>query len=132
MSCKFLFLNPYFHTAPPPPPTHTHTNTHTYTHTSTLILFYTLLRVKRMTSNSTNPYFILAKSRTFFFNYFQALMMKKLSYMYYNKRITTRDKGNNQSHNQKESNLNSTISAKHAHTPTHDKVIKKFHSIRIM
>ena len=30
--------------------------------------------------------------------YFQGLIMKKLSYKYYNKRITTRDKGNVQSH----------------------------------
>ena len=36
-------------------------------------------------------------------------MMEKLSYKYYNKRTTTRDNGNVESHNQKESKLNSTI-----------------------
>ena len=35
--------------------------------------------------------------------------MKKLSYKYYNKRITIRDDGNVQSHDQEESKLNSTI-----------------------
>ena len=39
--------------------------------------------------------------------------MKKLSYKYYNKRITTRDNGNVQSHDKEESKLNSTITAKH-------------------
>ena len=38
-------------------------------------------------------------------------MMKKLSCKYYNKRITTRDNGNVQSHDQEESKLNSTINA---------------------
>ena len=36
-------------------------------------------------------------------------MMKKLSFKDYNKRITNRDNGTVQSHNQKESKLNSTI-----------------------
>ena len=51
---------------------------------------------------------------------------EKLSYKYYNKRITTRDNGNVQSHDQEESKLNSTINANSgAHTLTHDKMIKK-------
>ena len=45
---------------------------------------------------------------------------EKLSYKYYNKRITTCDNGNVQSHD-KESKLNSTITANSgAHTLTHD------------
>ena len=48
-------------------------------------------------------------------------MMKKLSYKYYHKRITTRNNGNVQFHDQEESKLNSTINANSAaHTPTHD------------
>ena len=43
--------------------------------------------------------------------HFQALMMKKLSYKYCNKRTTTRDNHNVQSHDQEEINLNSTINA---------------------
>ena len=46
---------------------------------------------------------------------------EKLSYKYYNKRITTRDNGNVQSHDQEESKLSSTINANSgAHTITHD------------
>ena len=60
-------------------------------------------------------------------------MMKKLSYKYYNKRITTRDNGNAQSHDQEEGKLNSSITANSgAHTLTHDRIIKKVHSIRII
>ena len=44
-----------------------------------------------------------------FLQSFSNLMMKKLSYKYYKKRITTRDNGNVQSHDQEESKLNSTI-----------------------
>ena len=44
-----------------------------------------------------------------FLQSFSSLMMKKLSYKYYKKRITTRDNGNVQSHDQEESKLNSTI-----------------------
>ena len=52
-------------------------------------------------------------------------MTKKLRYKYYNKRITTRDNDNVQSHDQEESKLNSTINANSgAHTLTHDKTIK--------
>ena len=46
---------------------------------------------------------------------------EKLSYKYYNKRITTRDNGNVQSHDKEESKLNSTITASSgAHTLTQD------------
>ena len=46
---------------------------------------------------------------------------EKLSYKYYNKRITTRDNGKVQSHGKEESKLNSTITANSgAHTLTHD------------
>ena len=49
------------------------------------------------------------------------MMMKKLSYKYYNKRITTRDNGKVQSHDKEESKLNSTITANSgAHTLTND------------
>ena len=59
-------------------------------------------------------------------------MMKKLSFKDYNKRITNRDNGTVQSHNQKESKLNSTINTNSgAHTFTHDQIIKNVHSIRI-
>ena len=57
--------------------------------------------------------------------HFQTILMKKLRYKYYNKRITTRDNGNVQSHDQEESKLNSTINANSgAHTLTHDKIIE--------
>ena len=83
-------------------------------------MIHLVLRVKRITTNSTNPCFILA------FRHFEVLMMKKLSYKYYNKRITTRDNGNVQSHDKEESKLNSTITANSgAHTLTHDQIIKK-------
>ena len=53
-------------------------------------------------------------------------MIKKLSYKYYSKPITTRDNGNVQSHDQEESKLNSIIKANcGAHTVTHDKIITK-------
>ena len=59
-------------------------------------------------------------------------MMKKLSYKVYKKRITTRDNGIVQSHDQKESKLNSTINADSGtRTLTQDQIIKKVHSIRI-
>ena len=74
-----------------------------------------------MTTNSTNLCFILATFRTCFFSPFLGLMIKKLSYKYYNKRITTRDNSNVQSHDKEESKLNSTITANSgAHTLTHD------------
>ena len=45
----------------------------------------------------------------------------KLSYKYYNKRITTRDNGKVQSHDKEESKLNSTITMNSgAHIHTHD------------
>ena len=49
-------------------------------------------------------------------------MMKKLSYKYYDKRITTRDNGNVQYHDKEESKLNSTINP---NSGAHDKIIKK-------
>ena len=46
---------------------------------------------------------------------------EKLSYKYYNKRITTRDNGKVQSHHKEESKLNSTITANSgAHILAHD------------
>ena len=46
---------------------------------------------------------------------------EKLSYKYYNKRITTRDNGKVQSHDKEESKLNSTITMNSgAHILTHD------------
>ena len=58
--------------------------------------------------------------------------MKKCSLKNYNRRITTLDNGNVQSHDKEESKLNSTISANSgAHTLTHDQTVKKVHSIRI-
>ena len=46
---------------------------------------------------------------------------EKLSYKYYNKRITTRDNGKVQSHDKEESKLNSTITANSgAHTLTNE------------
>ena len=46
---------------------------------------------------------------------------EKLSYKYYNKRITTRDNGKVQFHDKEESRLNSTITMNSgAHTLTHD------------
>ena len=48
-------------------------------------------------------------------------MMKKLSYSYYSKRITTCDNGNIQSHDKEESKLNSTITSNSGvQTLTHD------------
>ena len=44
---------------------------------------------------------------------------EKLSYKYYNKRITTRDNGNVQSHHKEESKLNSTITT-NSGAHTHD------------
>ena len=53
--------------------------------------------------------------------HFQALMVKKLSYKYYNNQITTRDSGNVQSQHKEESKLNSTINTNSgACTLTHD------------
>ena len=50
-------------------------------------------------------------------------MMKKLRYKYYNKRITTRDSGTVQSHDQKESKLHSAINGDH--TLSRGRIIKK-------
>ena len=58
--------------------------------------------------------------------------MKKLSYKDYNKRITTHDNSNVQSHDKEESKLNSTINANSgAHILTHDQITRKVHLTRI-
>ena len=55
--------------------------------------------------------------------HFQALMMKKLSYKYCNKRIISRDNSTVQSHDQEESKVNSTINVNSGvHTLAHDKI----------
>ena len=52
-------------------------------------------------------------------------MKNKLRSKYYNKRITTRDNGNLQFHDQEESKLYSTIKANSgAHILTHGEIIK--------
>ena len=75
-----------------------------------------------VTTNLINPCFILATFWTCYFSPFLSLMMmKKLSYKYYNKQITTRDSGNVQSQHKEESKLNSTINTNSgACTLTHD------------
>ena len=51
---------------------------------------------------------------------------KKLSHKYYNKRITSRDNDNVQSHDKEESRLHSSFTANSGvHTLTHCQVIKK-------
>ena len=52
-------------------------------------------------------------------------MVKKLKCKYYNKRVTTCDNGNVQSHDQEESKLNSSNNTgSGTHTLTYDKIIK--------
>ena len=80
-----------------------------------------VLKVKRITTNSENLYFIPATFRMYFFSPFSSFNGEKLSYKYYSKRIATRDNGNVQSHDQAESKLNSTINTNSvAHKLTHD------------
>ena len=80
-----------------------------------------LVKSTNMTTNLTNAYFISATFGTYFFSPFLSLMMKKFSYKYYSKRITTRENDNVQSRGQEESKLNSTINANSgAHTLTQD------------
>ena len=56
-----------------------------------------------------------------FFQCIFKLNDEKLSYKYYNKRITTPDNGNVQSHDKEESKLDSSITANSgAHTLTHE------------
>lgn len=51
--------------------------------------------------------------------------MKKVKNKYYNKQITTRDNGNNQSREQKERKLNSIFNQNNAtHTLKHEKTLK--------
>ena len=75
--------------------------------------------------NLTNLYFTPAEFRTCFYCPSSSFNDETIKVNYYNKWIVTRDSGNVQSHNQGESNLNSTINAKSdARTLTHDKTIK--------
>ena len=84
-----------------------------------------LVKSNKITTNLANPYFISATFRTCFFSPFSSFDDGKLSYKYYNKRITTRDNGHVQSHDQEESELDSTINANSGvHTLTHNKIIK--------
>ena len=59
-------------------------------------------------------------------------MVKKVSYKYYNKRITTSHNSVNvQSNDKEKSKLNSTINTNSgAHTLTHDKIIKNVATIK--
>ena len=70
-------------------------------------------------------------SDVFLQSIFKLYDKKKLSCKYYNKRITTCDNINAQSHDKKVSKLNSTITANSGHTLTHDQLTKKVHSVRI-
>ena len=64
--------------------------------------------------------------------HFQDLMVKKLRYKHYNKRITTLDNDKVQSHDQEESKLNSTINANSgSRRLTHDKIKIPFKKINI-
>ena len=56
--------------------------------------------------------------------HFQALLMKKLSYKYYNKWITTHDNNDAQSDDPEESKLNNINTNSGAHTLAHDKILK--------
>ena len=63
--------------------------------------------------------------RVFFFSPFPSFNDEKLRYKYQNKGVTTRDNGNVQFNDKKESKLNSAIIANNtALTLTHDKIIK--------
>ena len=77
-------------------------------------------------SNLTNSYSIQVTFRTCFFSPVSSFNDEKIKLQDYNRRITTRDNNNVQSHDQEESKLNSTINANSgAHTLPHDKIIKK-------
>ena len=83
------------------------------------------IKRKRIATNSTNPYFVLATFRTCFFSPFSTFNDEK-SHKDYNERITIRDNGNVQTHKKKESKSNSTINENSgAHILTHDQIIKK-------
>ena len=93
-----------------------------------LIKYFVHIKRKSISTNSANPYFILATFGRVSSVHLQALMLKKLSHNDYNKRISTRDNG----HDQEESKLNSNINANSgAYKLTQDQIIKKVHSIRI-
>ena len=53
------------------------------------------IKVERVTTNSTNPYFIVATLRKRFFSSFSGFKgkIKKLSFKDFNKQITTLDNG---------------------------------------
>ena len=95
-------------------------------------LITSCIQSKMITTNSTNPFFILAMVWTCFFSPFEKIksIMKKLSYKYYKKQIATPDNGSFQFHDQEESKLNSTISANSgANTLTHEKVHSKNNNV---
>ena len=62
-------------------------------------------------SNFTNSYTIQATFRTCFVSPVSSFNDEKIKLQDYNRRITTRDNNNVQSHDQEESKLNSTINA---------------------
>ena len=62
-------------------------------------------------SNLTNSYSIQVTFRTCFFSPVSSFNDEKIKLQDYNRRITTRDNNNVQSHDQEESKLNSTINA---------------------
>ena len=79
--------------------------------------------VKKITINLKTPYFVLAM----FWKY------KKVRWKHYNKRITTRNNENVQSHDQEESKLNSTTNADSgAHLLTDDKIMIKVINCNLM
>ena len=76
-----------------------------------------------MVTSLTNQYFISAMFRMCFFSPLSSF--NDVRYEHYNKRITTHNNANVQSHHQQESKLNSTINANSgAHTVTDDKIVK--------
>ena len=80
------------------------------------------IKRKRITTNSTNAYFIQRTFWTPFFSSFSSFNDEKFRNKDYKERITTRDNGNVQSYGKEESKLNSTINMDSgAHTLTHDK-----------
>ena len=80
-----------------------------------------LLKVKGITTDLTNPYFPLATFRKCFFSPFSRFNDGKISHKYCNKRITTFDNANVQSHDQEKNKLNSTINVNNgAQTLAHD------------
>ena len=64
---------------------------------------------KKIITNFANPYLISETFQTCFFSPFSSFNDKESKY--YNKRITTHDNGNLQSHDQGENIMNCTINA---------------------